>query len=167
MLTRRELASLLGVHMQTVTKWEREGMPIAERGRRGKASLYSEVAVRAWIAAREEAAQNGSRLDVTQERARKERAQAQLAEQKYQQLAGELLPKEDVAKVWAAEIAGARSVLLAVPTTYADRAYRAATLHGVGAVEEVLRDAIHEVLRELADPERATPRPRSSAARKK
>jgi hypothetical protein len=38
LVTRRELAARLGVHMQTVTKWEREGLPIAERGRRGRPS---------------------------------------------------------------------------------------------------------------------------------
>jgi DNA-binding XRE family transcriptional regulator len=43
-LTRRELASRLGVHLQTIVKWEREGLPVVLR--------YDEAAVQAWLAAR-------------------------------------------------------------------------------------------------------------------
>src|SRR6185369_15904806 len=57
LLTRRQLAELLAVNMQTVTKWGRDGLPIAHVGRKGKPSLYDEAAVRAWLAAREYAAQ--------------------------------------------------------------------------------------------------------------
>lgn len=153
-LTRRELAERLGVHMQTLTKWEREGLPIAERGRKGKPSLYREVDVRAWLAAREEAAQTGGVVDVARERARKDRAQAVLAEQTYQIRAKELLPRVDVEKTWAAEVSAVRTRLLSWSTTIADRVHRAGTLHGVAGVERELRDATEDVLRELANPGR-------------
>ncbi len=95
LVTRRELAVERGVHMMTITKWEHEGMPIAERGRRGKPSRYSIPAVRAWLDHREEAARIGTSLDLVQERARKEHAQAILAEQTVAIRAGELVPRED------------------------------------------------------------------------
>ena len=35
LVTRRALATQLGVHPQTITKWESEGMPLVERGGQG------------------------------------------------------------------------------------------------------------------------------------
>ena len=53
LVTRPELAQVLGVHMQTITKWERAGLPIAEQCRRGKPSLYSLADAEDWQRARE------------------------------------------------------------------------------------------------------------------
>lgn len=96
LLTRRQLAARLEKHMQTVTKWERDGCPVAERGRKGKPSLYREADVRGWLAAREEAAKNGGAVDLARERAAKEHWQAMLAEQTHRARALELLPCVDV-----------------------------------------------------------------------
>jgi phage terminase Nu1 subunit (DNA packaging protein) len=157
LMTRRQLAALTDlpgqdgpVHMMTVTKWERDGLPVAERGRKGKPSLYREVDCRAWLAARKEAAKNGSALDVAQERARKEHWQALLAEQLHKARERELLPRAEVERAWGAEVAAVRTRLLAWPTTLADRVHRAATLEGIGGVERALQEAVREVLRELA-----------------
>lgn len=154
-MTRRDLAAVLGVHMQTVTKWEQDGMPVAERGRRGRASQYLEVEVRAWLAAREDAAKQSGTVDVAQERARKERAQAQLAEQTHLMRSRKLLPEHEVAAAWSSEVSAVRAVILASYTTHADRVHRAATLEGLPGVERALKDLAYEVLRELADPTRA------------
>ena len=156
-LTRRELADCLDVVMQTVTKWEQAGMPVLAPGRKGVPSLYSEAAVRQWLAAREEAARNNGALDVARERARKEHAQALLAEQMYKARAGELLPRDEVEQAWLTEVAGARAVLIALPATYAARIHRASTLEGEAGVEHSLHDAVREVLRELSDPGRDAP----------
>lgn len=154
LVTRRELATLLGRHMMTVKKWERDGMPIAARGRKGKPSFYRESDVRRWLEARDKAAATSGVVDVAQERARKERAQAVLAEQTFQIRDRELLPRAEVEKIWTAEQAAVRTKFLAVPQAYADRIYRAATTDGVIGVEEALKDAVDDVLRELADEER-------------
>lgn len=149
-LTRRELAQVLGCHMQTVTKWEREGLPIAERGRKGRPSRYDEAAVRAWLTAREEQAQSLQALDLVQERARKEHWQALLAEQTYRVRERQLLDAADVAKTWGAVVSAIRAKLLAMPTSFADRVHRAAVLNGLPGVEAGLRTAVYDVLRELA-----------------
>lgn len=149
-LTRRELAEALGCHMQTVTKWEREGLPIAERGRKGRPSRYDEVAVRAWLAEREERAQSPQALDLVQERARKEHWQALLAEQTFRVRERKLLDADEVTKTWGAVVTAIRARLLTVPTSYADRIHRATTLDGLPGVERVLRDVMHDVLHELA-----------------
>lgn len=157
LLTRRQLAAVADlpgqdgpVHMQTVTKWERDGLPIAKRGRKGKPSLYSEADVRAWLAVREEVAESGNALDLAQERARKEHWQALLAEQLHKTRERDLLPRADVEKAWTAEVAAVRTKLLAWATTLADRVTRAATLEAEPGVERVLGEAVREVLRELA-----------------
>ena len=164
LITRRAIAAKLAVHMMTVTKWEREGLPIAKRGRKGKPSLYRENEVRAWLQAREEAAKTpDGALDLVQERAKKERWQGLLAEQLFQVRAKQLLPATEVEQAWIAEIAAARSVILSSYTTSADRVFRAATTDGLAGVERELKTIAHGVLRELADRPTKKPKKRKAA----
>lgn len=164
LLTRRQLADRLGVHMMTVTKWEREGLPIAERGRRGRPSTYSESTVRAWRQAKETAAKSPDMLDVMLERARKERAQATLAEQTFQSRSRQLLPAAEVEHEWALHIQAVRTAILATYTTQADRVHRAGVLDGIGGIEAVLKEIAYELLRELATgEEKHTPVPHEAA----
>lgn len=150
LMTRRDLAERLAKHPMTITKWESEGMPVAQRGGKGRASRYREVDVRAWLSARAEAANVSGLVDVAQERARKERAQAALAEQMFQVRSGELLPRIEVERVWDAEVVAVRSKLLSIPPTFAERVYQAAVSEGIGGVERMLAVSINEVLFELA-----------------
>jgi phage terminase Nu1 subunit (DNA packaging protein) len=167
LITRRELAQRLGVVMQTVTKWEQAGMPTAEPGRKGKPSLYSVTDVTQWLKDREKAARKNGTLDVAQERARKEKAQAILAEQTVAIRAKELLPLEQVAKEWAKEVSAVRAKLLSWPTTISDSIYREATLNGLEGVERVIRASVEELLLELSKPKRVTvPRAAKKTARK-
>jgi phage terminase Nu1 subunit (DNA packaging protein) len=156
-LTRRELAALLSrdraagpVHMQTITKWEQAGMPTAERGRKGKPSRYLEADVRAWLDAREKSAQTSGVVDLARERARKERAQAMVAEQTFAARTRQLLPREEVEKAWSGLVAAVRTKLLALPPALADQVHQTALLDGVDGVEQVLQAAVLDVLRELA-----------------
>ena len=153
LLTRRQLASTLAVHMQTVTKWEQDGLPIAKRGRKGKPSRYRESEVRAWLQARDEAAKRHD-VDLTRDRSRRERAQALLLEQTHALRARDLLQRTEVEKVWGAEVAAIRALILSSYSTKADQLHRVATLEGVPGVERFLKDLAHEVLRELARPDR-------------
>ncbi len=156
-VTRKELAERLHCHMQSITIWERQGLPVFERGRRGRPSRYLESQVRAWKDAREQAAKPPGHVDVAQERARKERAQAILAEQTYQARSRELLPAVDVERVWAQEVQAVRTAILATYTTAADRVHRAAVLDGVPGVEAAMKEIAYELLRELARPDREPP----------
>lgn len=150
-LTRVELAKALGCNPRTVAKWQEEGLPVAARGLGGRASRYDEAEVRAWLAAREEAARRPDQpLDLAVERARKEHWQALLAEQTHQIREGKLLPIDEVVKQTSARIAASRAVLLAIPTACAPKIMRAATLGGEAEVERVLAAEIHRALLELS-----------------
>jgi P27 family predicted phage terminase small subunit len=153
LMTRWELAALFGHHRQTVTKWERDGLPVAVRGRKGKPSKYRERDVRAWLQQREEAAkQPGSVFDVAKEKAGLAREQADLTRQTRLARARDLLPRDEVERIWTAEIAAVRAKLLAWPMTLADQVHRVAVLEGLPGVERVLQEAVRQVLRELAEP---------------
>lgn len=159
LLTRRELADRLGIHPATVTKWERAGMPTAKRSPRGRSSLFNESEVRSWRDATDAAARlAGGATDLQADRARRERAQAALAEQALEIRARELLPAAEVELLWSREVAAVRAKLLALPLTLADRVHRAAT-EGVVAVEQVLADAVRDALREFAESDRPVPCP--------
>lgn len=125
-------------------------MPVAQRGSKGRASHYSEVAVRAWKQMRDEAAAKPGATDLVSDRARKERAQAALAEQSFQIRMRELLPRDEVEREWSRQVAAVRTKLLAFPTTLADQLHRAAVTEGLPGVEHLLSTAVRDVLRELA-----------------
>ena len=172
LITRRELAVVLNVHPMTVSKWEREGLPIAEVGRRGQASLDSVADTRKWIKARElkakaAAAGRGTVVDLTRERARKEKAQALVQEQTLAIRARELVPRAEVEEAWSKEVTAVRAKLLSWPATLSDQLHRAAELGGRtgGArnIEEVLGRAVEELLHELSAPSSTRP----AAAKKK
>jgi phage terminase Nu1 subunit (DNA packaging protein) len=160
LLTRVELSRELGCDPRTVAKWIEEGLPVHTRGRGGRASLYSLKSAREWKRQRDESSTSVGALDPHQERARRDRAQALLAEQQLRTRERELLPATEVQKAWSAEVSAVRAQALAIPTTYADRIHRAATLDGVAGVERELRAAVHGFLRELSGVHEEDPRAR-------
>ena len=123
-------------------------MPIAKRGARGRPSLYDEAACRAWKILRDEAATKTSSLE--QARIQKELSQAELNRQTAEIRAGNLLQREDVERVWSQHVAAVRRKLLHMPVALADGLHRIATLEGPSAVEAKLREAVEDVLSELA-----------------
>jgi phage terminase Nu1 subunit (DNA packaging protein) len=157
LLTRPQLARLLNYGPRHIQKLQEEGLPVAVLGRGGRPSQYDEKQVRKWLAEHQQGKQpeaTPGKLNVFEERARKDRAQAQLAEQAFLIRQRELLPAKEVEKAWGLEVAAVRSVILASYTSHADRVLRAATLRGIDGVEQTLKDIAHEVLRELANPDR-------------
>lgn len=148
-----QLAEALGCNVRTLAKWLEEGMPVVRRGRGGRASLYDEVEVRAWLEAREEAARGEEGpLVLEHERALKEHWLALVNKQTYLTRERQLIPAAEVEVALSRERDAVRAKVLSIYTTRADRLHRIATLEGVAGVEEELRQIGHEVLRELAEP---------------
>lgn len=164
--TRKEIAAKFGVALGTVTKWEQAGLPVAKPGSRGTPSRFELAAVRKWRREREAAGRDTGAVDLVRERARKERAQAELAEQTIQVRAGELLLRADVEATWNKEISAVRAKLLSWPAVLSDQLGRAFELGGVLELEKRLQAAVEELLTELSQPAN-TPAPRKAPAKKK
>ncbi|MGE3474119.1 MAG: terminase small subunit [Vicinamibacterales bacterium] len=152
LVTRRELAAQLGHHMQTITKWEQQGLPIEVRGRKGRSSLYSLANVQAWIARREAAATQsapGSPNDLVAARAFRERLAGERIKQVIERESGQSMPVDEVKRLMAAEAGAIRAIVLNTYATHADRVFRAASVDGLRGTERVLKELADEILREL------------------
>lgn len=132
-------------------------MPVAQRGGKGRPSHYRELEVRAWLQLRDEQAKQPGAISVAQSRARREQAQAALAEQAYKIRMRELLPREEVEQAWADEVSAVRTKMLLWPTTLAHQIQRIAVSDGVAGVEQFLQEKVRDVLRELSSPDRPVP----------
>ena len=150
LITRRELALKHDVSMTRISKWERDGMPVAVRGQGGRPSLFDQRAVREWLATRDQRAEENAPVDLALERARRERAQAKMAEQLVAMRARELIPALECEKALADEIARMRSTLLAWEPTLVDRFHRASTSGGLSELRREIRAAVEEVLEDLS-----------------
>jgi phage terminase Nu1 subunit (DNA packaging protein) len=77
------LCTLFDVSSTSVTNWTRQGLPVAEKGGRGKSTLYDTGEVHRWLTARELAKRLGDdadrNYDLDQERARLAHYQAEVA----------------------------------------------------------------------------------------
>ena len=93
----------------------------------------------------------GDGPDFFEERARHERAKADLAELKAQERAGELVELEEVKRLWATLATETRDRLLGLPDRLAEELHAAETEH---EVREVLRRELTEALSRV-DPEHA------------
>jgi len=157
LVTRRELASQLGQHMQTITKWEQQGLPVEVRGRKGKSSLYSLSKVQAWLAHRDAAAASPGAAnphDLVAARAYRERLAGERIKQVIEKEAGQSMPLDEVKRLMAAEASAIKAVVLNSYATHADRVFRAASLDGLRGIERALHELALEVLRELSDEHR-------------
>jgi phage terminase Nu1 subunit (DNA packaging protein) len=162
LLERPQVAELLSVKSPTrISKWELEGLPVAEPGKPGKASKYAQAAVVAWHVAREVARARGTGeggLDPAAERARKDRAQAELAEQMLASRGGALVPADEIKRAWAQLVIAAKSKLLALPRALAARLL---TIESAPEIEALLRQHIVEALAELSSGQTGPPAARA------
>jgi phage terminase Nu1 subunit (DNA packaging protein) len=168
-VSRPQLAELLGKHVDTVSDFASQGMPVLAAGGHGRPAIYDAVACLRW--ARERLI-TVSPTDAA--RARRETAQAIESEQRAAIRSGQYIHVDDVERVWAFEIAAVRTAILATYLTESDRLHRVAITEGVGGVEAELKALAERLLRELAGdrplpsestPAATTPAPTASTAR--
>ena len=164
LFTRKEIAAAFETSPLRITKWTAAGMPVAERGGRGRESRYSVPAVIAWrveselqrLARTAPAAGDGgaapaSAINLGIERAKLARVQTRKAELEVRKREGELLEAADVARMIALVVLAIRSKLLALPQVMAERLVAAAAgAHPAAAIETELAGEVRDVLRELA-----------------
>lgn len=153
LLTRSELAVAFRVMPSTIIKWARAGMPVADRGGRGRGAKYSLEAVVAWRVQSQTTSregQEGEQLNLSVERARLARVQTSKAELEVAARQRELLPADEVRRVVGGAFHAVRVRLLALGRSVAERCLLAGT-QGAAAIQAVIDDAVHEALAELAE----------------
>jgi len=110
LLGRAEVAEVYGVTPQRVTRWAGDGMPIADRGSRGRESKYDLRAVNRWWLARELRARglDGKAGDLARVQARRMELDVKTRER-------ELLPRGQVVQEGKAFVVAARAKILSLP----------------------------------------------------
>lgn len=158
LVNRRTLATVLGCSVRHVGTLEADQVIAPKvRGKAGRGSWYAlQDVVPPYLATLR------STLSVPGDKAartRRDLATAKLTELRTDRESRTLLPADEVEKVWAAEVAAVRTVILASYTSQADRVFRAGTIDGLAGVERELKALAYEILRELADPKRPPTKP--------
>jgi phage terminase Nu1 subunit (DNA packaging protein) len=154
-MSRYDLGDALGVNYRTISRWERDGMPVEVPGDHGRPTQYSLPKVVAWRRAREVSlaagsGEDGGRISLEIERAKLARQQARRTELDVRKREGGLVERAVTTAAWDEIVLTIRTRLLALPAELADACTAAAQAGGAAAVEVVLRRAIHDVLTELS-----------------
>ena len=139
---RAQISEAFGVNLTTIDKWRRSGCPSVQKG---KGVIFSVRDVSDWLRSRDTA--TGGDLDLSQERAKLTKLQAEKAKLELEQQRGNLIPMELVVEAWQGLIGNARAKLLALPPK------AAAQVVGVESyleIEQVITILIHESLDELS-----------------
>lgn len=131
-MNQREIAHLVGVSQSTISAWLREGMPCRHPGGRGRACDIDASAALGWLDKRGikpnvgrvktaglEVGDGDDRDVYKSARAKRENIEAQRAELRFKQEAGELLFKDDVARVVVAAVTEVRAGLEELPAKLA------------------------------------------------
>lgn len=149
MATHAEFADHIGVSRQAVSEMVRkEIIPSTGRGKidLNEARLAYCAHLREQAAGRRGSGDGG--LDLTEERARKEKEQADHLEMKNAELRRELLQREDVAAAVVGSFARVRARLIGVPSKAAPMVMG---LETPAEAEAVIRNAVYDALRELSE----------------
>ncbi len=143
LLTRKELAAELGVGARQIANLREEQMPCVKVGR----EYYYPYAAITWYHARKYEALEGQRPPALEEaRARRELAQAQLAEIELAKARGELVTHDIFESELGLILDGLRARLLNLPGRMAPRLLGART---VPEMELRLEEAVHEAMIDL------------------
>ena len=166
LMDRDHIAQLLRLAKSSVTRLAIDGvLPVASGGGHGRQALFRPSAVVAARLAQIEARYvgRGGGLDPAAERAKKDRAQAALAEQLHKKRSGEVLAVADVLHVWSNIVVAVKSRLLRLPSALTAAVAAAST---PVEIEQLLSAEIRDALTELSNwTPPAAPTPKRKARR--
>jgi Phage DNA packaging protein, Nu1 subunit of terminase len=120
LVNRAELARLFDVSLTTVDSWRRRGLPVEERGGRGRALKFSLPAAIAWRL-EQEAGEESSEAVISFEEARTAKmiAEAELARIELQKRRGEIVELDVVAEIVESDYGVVRSKVFGLATKVA------------------------------------------------
>ena len=135
-----DLAALFGVTDRTIRNWDAEGLPGNGEGR---GRVYDFASVLPWYVARVSGSRGGDG-DLS-DREREQRANADMAEMKAQEMAGFLVNAQEVQRGWTDFLTRLRTNLMGFPARLVDR------LEGARDVREKLATGNREMAATLRD----------------
>jgi phage terminase Nu1 subunit (DNA packaging protein) len=119
-VTRIEIADLFGVSHTTVDAWIKRGMPVLQRGSRGKAWQINTAEVSAWLEQRaKESAAGGDQADERELKRRKLAAETAKVELELARVRGEVVPLAQLERALANTFAEVKTNLRSVPSRVA------------------------------------------------
>jgi phage terminase Nu1 subunit (DNA packaging protein) len=119
-VTRIEIADLFGVSHTTVDAWIKRGMPVVQRGSRGKAWQINTAEVSAWLEQRaKESAAGGDQADERELKRRKLAAETAKVELELARVRGEVVPLAQLERALANTFAEVKTNLRSVPSRVA------------------------------------------------
>jgi len=145
-LNRKQLADCFDVDESTVRRWADDGMPV-ERDRQGKTWEADSAACIAWLIEREKTV-NDSSAEVSAQRARLLKAQANKAEHEFGETCGRLADVALVRTLWQDTALTIRARLLQLPRSAVPRL--PILRERRAEAEAILRELVYEALNELA-----------------
>ena len=148
-VNKRQLADIMGCTEETLSQWEKQGMPVLLKRRGCAGNQYETAAVIGWRDARGQS--DAPPTDYETERTRKVKIEADILSLEKAQLEGRLIPADKAEQAWTKLVAAFRARMLAVPSKCAPLV---AGLSFIDA-ERVMADAVSDALRELSDGELA------------
>lgn len=157
MATQSDVAAHLDLSQAAVSQLVNEGVLPTPAGRGGLDLGASRIAyirrLREQAAGRAPLGDGPVDLDLVRERARLAKGQADAQEMRNDVMRGLVVLVTDVAAIVGRQFSSIRTRLLAIPAERAMRIHQAST---VPETQQLLHDAVHDVLTELSTPEAAT-----------
>lgn len=159
LVNKTELAEIVGVHERTISRWQKNGLPILADGTRGYDNRYDTVEVIDWMVQREienRITDHGGSAqdfyDYEAERARLTHHQANMAAMDEKTKAGKLIPADVVANAWGGLVSAFRARTLGIPTKVAPKLIG---LTSLAQIQALLKEEVYQALSELSnyDPE--------------
>lgn len=151
-VNKKQLAEIVGYTEATLTKWQKDGLPIAYSGKIGESNEYETADVIKWMIRREvgklTVGEDGEVYDYDSERARLTHHQADKAKLEKELLKGQAIATEKVVAVQCSMLGAFRSKMLSLPTKTAGKVQN---LFELAEIEDCLRSEVDEALSELSD----------------
>ena len=138
LVTRAELSRFFAVSQRQITRWEKDGMPVARKAGPGTRSLFDAARCKEWKDA-QDALGADSNLSLEKARARLATAQAEKVERENRAAAAELVPVSSMIELGQVFVKAITAKVRAIPRR----------LVQIGAIHRDNEAAAHAVVREV------------------
>jgi phage terminase Nu1 subunit (DNA packaging protein) len=154
-VSKAELAIILGNNEKTIFRWQKEGLPIEQQGSRGKESKFDTEKVIHWLMNRS----NSTDEELKKSRIRMANAQAEKTEIEIEEMRNNLIALDKMKDLWAGVLGKFRARILSIPSRLTPQI---AIQRDPKMIEKLIKEALYEALNELAEYDLETNNKRTS-----